>query len=79
MAERATVVARELTKQDEEVRRGTVAALLAPSNRDGLPVLAQGDGWVLAGRAPYCVSVSAPVRPPIAPPAFGLSSYRASR
>ena len=75
----AVLTGRPLFRFVSDPARGTVAALLAPSNRDGLPVLAQGDGWVLAGRAPYCVSVSAPVRPPIAPPAFGLSSYWASR
>ena len=45
---------RPLSRFVPEPAPGSVNVVLAPTARDGLPVLVQGDGWVLAGRKPYC-------------------------
>ena len=50
----AVLTDRPLSRFVPEPATGTVNVVLAPTARDGLPVLAQGDGWVLAGREPYC-------------------------
>jgi hypothetical protein len=63
----AVLTGRPLHRFVSEPAPGSVDAVLAPSNRDGLPVLAQGDGWVLAGRAPSCAQVSGSEPPRTAP------------
>ena len=50
----AVLTDRPLRRFVPEPAPGSVNVVLAPTARDGLPVLAQGDGWVLAGREPYC-------------------------
>ena len=49
----AVLTGRPLAKFVPEPAPGTVNVVLAPTAGD-LPVLAQGDGWVLAGREPFC-------------------------
>ncbi len=44
---------RPLARFVPEPAPGAVNVVLAPTAGD-LPVLAQGDGWVLAGREPFC-------------------------
>ena len=50
----AVLTDRPLGRFVPEPAPGSVNVVLAPTARDGLPVLVQGDGWVLAGREPYC-------------------------
>jgi hypothetical protein len=49
----AVLTGRPLSNFVPEPAPGAVSVLLAPVAGD-LPVLARGDGWVLAGRKPYC-------------------------
>ena len=49
----AVLTGRPLAKFVPEPAAGTVNVVLAPTAGD-LPVLAQGDGWVLAGSEPFC-------------------------
>ena len=46
----AVLTDRPLGRFVPEPAPGSVSVVLAPTARDGLPVLVQGDGWVLAGR-----------------------------
>src|SRR5258706_6892163 len=49
----AVLTGRPLSRFVAEPAPGSVNVLLAPS-AGTLPVLARGEGWVLAGREPYC-------------------------
>jgi hypothetical protein len=49
----AVLTGRSLGKFVPEPAPGTVNVVLAPAAGE-LPVLAQGDGWVLAGKQPFC-------------------------
>ncbi len=51
----AVLTGRPLSQFVPEPAAGAVNVVLAPAAGD-LPVLAQDDGWVLAGREPYCAS-----------------------
>ncbi len=52
----AVLTDRPLAQFVAEPAPGSVAVLLAPLASENLDVIAHGDGWVLAGREPYCAS-----------------------